>query len=265
MKVDYALAQAIGGRETQEDCCAVVAGAAVVASFTSQTAYGTAESPVSCVMCDGMGGHASGEVAATLAVSTMVDCILRGQTSAEAIESVLQSGCVKANEAIARTTRSHPETAGMGTTLVAVGIDNGLMHWVSIGDSHLLLLTRGQLYKLNQDHSMRPAIDRMVESKIISADEASMHPERNALRSVLMGEEVSMVDVGFRGWPLLAGDTIILASDGIDLLEVDEVKRTFGRREFQNTGAAAKRLVERACILGGTKQDNTSVIVARIL
>jgi serine/threonine protein phosphatase PrpC len=212
-----------------------------------------------------MGGHASGEVAARLVMSTMVNCVLVGQSSAQALDGVLQAGCVKANEEIAQKSRSHPETAGMGTTLVAIGINNGLLHWVSIGDSHLLLLARGQLYKLNQDHSMRPAIDRMVERRIISVDEASMHPDRNVLRSVLMGDEVALVDIGFGGWPLQSGDTIILASDGLDVLEVREVKRAFGRWRFKDTEAAARHLVEQACIRGGARQDNTSVVVARIL
>ncbi|UYO51042.1 protein phosphatase 2C domain-containing protein [Rhodopseudomonas palustris] len=265
MKVEFALAQAIGGRDTQEDCCAIVTGHSVLKSFEGPSYCDAAEPPILCVMCDGMGGHASGEVASRLAVSAMVETALAGQICSQAFDRILQSGCVSANEAIARTSRSCPETAGMGTTIVAIGIDNGLMHWVSIGDSHLLLLTRGQLYKLNQDHSMRPAIDRMVERHIISADDASRHPQRNVLRSVLMGEEVALVDIGFGGWPLHRGDAIILASDGLDVLGVRDVKRCFDRWRFDSADTIARHLVEHACAVGGSRQDNTSVIVARVL
>ncbi|TAH64670.1 MAG: serine/threonine-protein phosphatase [Rhodopseudomonas palustris] len=265
MEVEYALAQAIGGRETQEDCCAIVAGRSVLTSFATPTAGRSVEPPLFCIMCDGMGGHASGEVAARLAVSAMVKCVLTAPSPPQQLDVLLQTGCLKANEDIARTSRSHPETEGMGTTLVAIAITNGLLHWVSIGDSHLLLLERGQLYKLNQDHSMRPAIDRMVERKIISAEEASRHPDRNVLRSVLMGDDVALVDIGFGGWPVKSGDTIILASDGLDVLEVREIKRTFGRWRFKGIDSAARHLVEKSCLLGGKRQDNTSVVVARIL
>lgn len=264
MKVEFALAQAIGERENQEDSCAVVADGSVTDSAETPFAAGSARSAFFGVMCDGMGGHASGEVAARLAVSAVVESVLAAPAEAGAVAHLLRDGCARANEDIAATAKAHPQTDGMGTTLVAIGLENGALHWISVGDSHLLLLRKGQLTKLNEDHSMRPAIDRMVAEGIISQDEASSHPDRNALRSVLMGEPVSLIDTGFGGWPLQAGDTIILASDGIDVLDVGEIKRAFEGRRPKTMEATARHLVERACAAGGARQDNTSVIVVRV-
>src|SRR5688500_4847696 len=106
----------------------------------------------------------------------------------------------------------------MGCTLVAAAfLDSGLV-WVSGGDSPPLRLREGELMQLNADHSMAPLIAMRVDAGEMSEEEAARHPQRNALRSALIGEPIPHTDVRETPVRLKAGDKFVLASDGLQTL-----------------------------------------------
>src|SRR5271165_4649967 len=115
------------------------------------------------VVCDGMGGHAAGEIASKIAVDTILayfqergpivndnafmdDAPLGARLLAEAVK--------KANDAILQYAEEHKNTSGMGTTLVAARFCNGLFSIANVGDSRIYLFREGQLLQLTEDHSL---------------------------------------------------------------------------------------------------------------
>lgn len=262
--ISFAIVQAIGGRENQEDACAVLSDDAIFAVDLDGLAKGRASRSFFGTVCDGMGGHVGGELAAQIAAATAVETMLRPLSGSHDPANMLKLACLAANNAIAAEVHERPELADMGTTLVGVEVKGGRLSWVSVGDSHLLLLRGLNVIKLNADHSMRPAIDRMVEKGIITREDAQRHPDRNALRSVLMGDNLDLIDVGDGAWPLNVGDIIILASDGLDVLPLKAIRKWARRWRKPDLLEMAKDLVAQSCAVGGDHQDNTSVIVARL-
>ena len=118
-------------------------------------------------VADGMGGAAAGEVAAQLAIRAIRQ--LTGQIDTASLRTALES----ANSAIRRTAASDPSKQGMGTTMTAVAVDNGLAQIVHVGDSRAYLWRDGELRQLTNDHSV---VGEMVRRGTLSADEAAPAP-----------------------------------------------------------------------------------------
>ena len=152
----------------------------------------------------------------------------------------------------------------MGTTLLGVRITDSRLAWVSVGDSSLYLYREGLIERLNQDHSMRPVIQQMVMTGMISESEAAYHPDRHALRSALCGDELSLIDIGEPPMILRKGDIIVLASDGIETLPRTVIQRIVGSSSLAAPAAIARRLVAACIKAGGNGQDNTTVAVITI-
>ena len=261
MTLHYAIGQIIGDRDNQEDFCAVQSdGNSVARSANDEAREGSARRELTAVLCDGMGGHNAGEIAAQVAATSFLkvaqDLLKKGTTASKS----LLAACHEANNRIARQTTEDNSLSGMGATLVGVRCTPTSLSWVSVGDSHLLLFRNRQLIKLNQDHSMRPVIEQMVAKGILSETDAGSHPDRNALRSALTGDSLSIVDQGVDQLALKTHDLIVIASDGIDVLRHDLVRRILCAR-FRRLSKLAKDLVSAARHHGGRGQDNTTVLL----
>ncbi len=224
---------------------------------------GSSRGDISAALCDGMGGHEAGEVAARIAASIFLRSLHERLISRDSIGDAMLGACEEANDTIAREIAAHPELEGMGTTLVGIWYGRNLLRWVSVGDSHLLLVRDGRIVKLNQDHSMRPVLDAMAVQNIISSAEAASHPDRNALRSVLNGDPVKLIDRGISGLRLRPGDIFIVASDGIDDLKPQLILRVL-RSYFIGVAGQARKIVSMAAELGGKRQDNTTLMLFKV-
>jgi serine/threonine protein phosphatase PrpC len=183
--------------------------------------------------------------------------------SGHATSQVLLAACQEANQSIAHEIEQNTALDGMGTTLIGILCEDNKLSWISVGDSHLLLRRGRHLIKLNQDHSMRPVIKEMVVRNLISSEQAVTHPDRNALRSVLNGENVSIIDDGMEGIRLRSGDVLVVASDGIDALGSDAVTKIL-QSSFSNLRYLAEKIVSAAARIGGSSQDNTTVMLIRV-
>ena len=89
------------------------------------------------------------------------------------------------------------------------------LRWVSVGDSLLLLIREEKMFLLNTLHQYSTELEQMVEEGSISREEALSHPSRHSLTSALMGKEVPLVDLHDECFPLLPGDRLLVASDGV--------------------------------------------------
>mgnify|MGYP000701022413 CR=1 FL=1 len=212
------------------------------------------------VLCDGMGGHAGGEVASEIVCDTF-------RQSFEAAEGEvlvrLELALEQARLAVLSHTQSNPEHQGMGTTIIAVCIVDNNLFWISVGDSPLWLCRQGELTRLNADHSMAPIFDKMVEMGELTAEAAAHDPKRHALRSVVNGEVLRDIDLASEPFILQADDQILLASDGVETL-TDSAIISLLNQSKQACDADLETLLAAVSAEKKPKQDNASAILAQI-
>ena len=234
-----------GDRERQEDYhrfYSVPAGGAVLA-----------------VLADGMGGHPGGAEAAKVAVDAFVDAYQVAEQTTVApqlSDNMLQAS----NTAVAEEARNNKQLAGMGCTLVAALIGKNKMQWISVGDSLLYLFAGGRLQKLNEEHSFGVALDKAAREGRTTPEEASQHPMRHALYSVVTGDEIRLVDTGKIGFE--SDDALIVAaSDGLLSLARGEAEDCLRSVQSRGAAAAADELIGRVEARNAPGQDNTTVLI----
>lgn len=218
------------------------------------------------VVTDGMGGHAGGEVAGSLACETFVTVFagLSAEEAAAAPSDRLKVALDAANAAIASRAAENTGLAGMGCTLVAAWLDREGLRWISVGDSLLLLFRAPNVRRLNADHSLGAFLDERARHREITRKEAERNPYRNALRSALTGKALELVDLRRVPYPLQPGDWLILASDGIATLTGDEIcDLVYAAREV-SPHDMAERLIAAVLDKDDPSQDNTTVVVLKI-
>lgn len=159
-----------------------------------------------------------------------------------------------ANAAVGKLMKRHAQEGG--TTLVAGFIGSGVVRWISVGDSSLLLWRRGRLIRLNADHSLRPVLENALPGKGRLS---------HMLRSALMGGEISMVDAPPTPMPLLPGDRLIVCSDGADeLLNPGAVPVELAALLSKCGDNDAAALIALLCQQGNPTADNATVIVVDV-
>lgn len=175
------------------------------------------ESCLLAVVCDGMGGHAAGEIASRIAVETIAR---EGRAFADPVESLRRS-IAMANRAILVASAMKREFAGMGTTVVAVIIRGGMAWCAHVGDSRCYLQRNGQLFLMTEDHS---AVMDLVRRGELTATEARHHPDKNVISRALGVRREVDATVWPRPFRLQEGDQFLLCSDGLyDVVEDDEI------------------------------------------
>ncbi len=230
----YAAATDVGlVRDTNEDAVRVDATLAIVA--------------------DGMGGHAAGEVASTLAVE-VVSRVFHEDETIEGLYAAVEA----ANRAVLDDAAANPERFGMGTTIIAVGLTEDIAGMVSptlvnVGDSRAYQLRDGALRQLSDDHSVAEEWVRMGR---LTPEEAEVHPRRHQLTRVL-GMDAS-VDVDVESVSAQAGDRLLLCSDGLsnELTPDQLVQLASPPMPLED---AVEQLVAAARASGG--RDNISVVL----
>jgi serine/threonine protein phosphatase PrpC len=210
------------------------------------------------VVADGMGGHQGGEVASAVAVEILEsrrDQLIDAQAYVTLIE--------EANAAILERAADDDSLAGMGTTVVALGIltdvedSSKSLVMVNVGDSRGYRFRDGELAQITEDHNLVSALLR--EGKI-TEDEARHHPNRNVVTRALGIDPGVLVDM----WEFDAavGDRYLLCSDGLFDELVDAQIESVLRR-LDDLGEASAELVRLANDAGG--RDNVTVVLAEIV
>ena len=198
------------------------------------------------VIADGMGGHASGEVASDIAVTVIEQQIEQGNSLLEAIEL--------AHLAIVKGVKTGAGKAGMGTTVVAVLLQDDAYTLAWVGDSRAYLWHDG-LSQLSKDHSL---VQMLLDTKQITEAEARVHPRKNIIYQSLGAMDVEKLDVSIKQGVLYKDQKIILCSDGLSD-EIDEKQMSEIIARANDNAAIAGQLVAAAIDNGG--KDNVSVIV----
>jgi len=238
-------AQWIGCREHQED-------AYNVKHFPEGTL---------AIVCDGMGGHCCGDLAAAAAVAAFTKAFTASVSCRKEVPARLHSALTAANEAVGRIFAGSSQYGG--TTLTALYASGTLLWWVSVGDSPLMLWRGNHLQRLNADHSFRSVYEEYAHQGAISFTEAMS--QGHMLRSALTGEEIPMVDLPHRAHILLPGDRLVLASDGVEHLFFSSLLSNDARQALSSPFTQSAAAVVEACrALGDPYADNTTVVLLEV-
>ncbi len=215
--------------------------------------------PLLAVIADGMGGHAAGNVASKIAVSTFSAFVVSKFPVPEP-RNLLLAGLKTANYAIAKAAANAPAFEGMGCTFVAVLIIDGQMWWVSVGDSNLYHVRGERLARKNLQHNFSTIAELLVKQG--KSVEAFGKLSPRTLMSALTGRDISYVDCPAKPLALSPQDWLILSTDGMDSVGDPTIFQCTRRaRDAKSCVAALIRAVED---IGVPQQDNTTLIVARL-
>jgi PPM family protein phosphatase len=256
---EYASRASQGARAYQEDAVGLQPGPRRTGK--AGKADGSA-AELNAVLADGMGGHAGGALASTTACRIFLAAY---DSSDGEVAQRLDEALTLANLAIAECVEENPALSGMGCTLVGTAFGPPGLEWVSVGDSPLFLVRGGEIEPLNEDHSLAPEIDKLAAAGRISWEAARNDGRRHFLRSAVTGATIDLVDRSRRPLPLEPGDIIVLASDGIHTLPPANILSVVTEHAAATAGAIADALIQAVEAAGETYQDNTSVIVVRVL
>lgn len=168
------------------------------------------------VIADGMGGHQAGEQASRIAVDTIIqtfrDTVTAGNIPELQPQALLMSALDKAHHAIRDQAERNPEFNGMGTTCTAAAIIGGWLYFVHVGDARLYLIRSDEIQRLTRDHSYT---GRLVESGLLSAEDAERHPRRHILTAALgIGDEVQ-ADSSEKPVQLRNSEVLVFCTDGL--------------------------------------------------
>lgn len=201
---------------------------------------------------DGMGGHAAGEVASSIAIHTLAKNAPEGADAA-----TLAAALEKANHAVIEAPESGRGREGMGCTLTTCIIENNKLACAHVGDSRMYLVHNNMVVRVTHDHSY---VEELVDAGAITADEARVHPKRSVITRAL-GSDRDMYADHFT-INVEVGERIVLCSDGLSSMISDAELEQICLSHKQPQ-ACADALVSAALVAGGS--DNVTVVVIDVL
>ena len=207
------------------------------------------------IVADGMGGHASGEVASQMAVE-LISEYYYADTSRPVTES-LKAAIEVANLRIFEASASDEKYFGMGTTLVALVVVDDTAVSAHVGDSRLYRMRESGLEMLTTDHSQ---VMEMVRHGIISIEEARTHDDKNVILRAVGTQDHVEVEVS-EPFVVEQGDTLLLCSDGLSDMVDDTIIESIMRSE-PDIHVQGELLIAAAKENGG--HDNITVGIVRI-
>jgi serine/threonine protein phosphatase PrpC len=220
------------------------------------------------VVADGMGGHASGEIASHVAVHELrrvveedkpvLDAYLEGKGATQDLLTILEEAVQGACAAVFRKGQEEPDKRGMGTTISALLVAGERGFIAHVGDSRIYLVRRGQVVQLTEDHSL---INELIRRGKVTRESLATSPYasfKNAVtRAVGVYETVQVDTIDF---DILPGDQFILCSDGLHAYLDDA--HTMELMSEEDITAVPQKFIDHANAGGGV--DNITAVVVRV-
>ncbi len=202
------------------------------------------------IVADGMGGHKAGDVASRYTVENFVKQVKESKDSD--IISVINDAIVKVNDGLYKLACSHEDYEGMGTTLVAATIIDGVLKVANVGDSRLYIVD-DDICQITRDHSY---VEELVSSGKINRNQAREHENKNVItRAVGACDEV---EAEMFSVEVTKGSKIVMCSDGLtNMVEDADIMRLV--KEFDDLQDCCQELIRLANDNGG--RDNISVVI----
>ena len=203
-------------------------------------------------IADGMGGHSAGEVASSIAIKYLESQFLssfKGMNKVDAVNWIRDS-VDEINSLIFKYEDEHPESKGMGTTLVLAILTKDYLLFGNVGDSSGFVMKDGNLHKVTYDHTL---VNLLVSAGELTKEEASVHPKKNVLMKALGATEEVDVDIFDCNMDITE---ILLSSDGLTgMLDREGIEKVLlGEEDIEEK---VLKLIHKANNRGGT--DNISV------
>lgn len=211
-----------------------------------------------CIICDGMGGAKSGNVASTLAVDVFTQEIKRTWTpdmEQDELDQMLQNAVKLTNFTVFDQARQFEEFTGMGTTLVAALIQGKQATIVNVGDSRAYGIDKTGVRQLTVDHSL---VQMMVSRGELTPEKAKNYPGKNLITRAIGTEPAVNGDLFY--YKVERGDCLLLCTDGLSNL-LDEQEILFEVAHGLNKEQCCQRLLDIA-LKRGAPDNVTSVLVA---
>jgi protein phosphatase len=238
----------------------VFQGSSVAISHTGKVRANNQDSGYSgsnlFAVADGMGGHAGGDVASSLAIARL-ETLDQPYESTSQAERAMRDAITDAAVELSDTVRLRPELAGMGTTVSALVMVDEYAVIAHIGDSRIYLYRDESLTQITTDHTF---VQRLVDSGRITPEEARYHPRRSVLMRVL-GDMDSEPEVDTFIMPTQPGDRWLLCSDGLSGV-VDDAHMAKALSQGLPPGRTADNLLRQA--LDGGAPDNVTLVLVDV-
>lgn len=207
------------------------------------------------VICDGMGGQKSGNIASKLACNIIDRYIkenYRSRLNEEQIKTVLVDATKLANYEIYKLSAANSEYAGMGTTMISAIVSKNIMSIAHVGDSRVYIQSDDTLLQVTRDHSI---VQLLLEQGKISKNEVKNHPQKNIItRAVGTSENV---DVDYINLDISNISKILLCTDGLtNFCEPDQILDII---KYNQIESACHKLINCANNAGG--KDNITVVI----
>ncbi|WP_160668622.1 PP2C family protein-serine/threonine phosphatase [Pseudarthrobacter sp. ATCC 49987] len=206
------------------------------------------------VVADGMGGHAGGDVASAATVLDMIH--LDSEDYDGDAGTILADEIQTANSLLSELVHINPKLAGMGTTVTALLLAEGKLHFAHIGDSRAYRLRNGEFEQVSVDHTF---VQRLIDEGRLRPEEAETHPHKNVLMRVL-GDVDASPELDLATLDVEPGERWLLCSDGLNYVAGHVVERTV--RETKDLRECAELLVDLTLEAGAP--DNVTVVMLEI-
>ena len=210
-------------------------------------------------VADGMGGHAGGEFASSVAINTLSEIaptFINTDVDSDSASDLFLNSLHTIDGQIRAVTQDEPQLAGMGTTLTALFISAAEISLLHVGDSRAYRLRGNDLVQLSADHTV---LQELLNKGIISEADAQVHPQRSMLTQALMGE--GNLEPSLHIFEGKIKDRYLICSDGLTgVLSDKEIKSLIKGKDAE---AAVNALIDATYINGAP--DNVTVILADLV
>ena len=204
-------------------------------------------------IADGMGGHSAGEVASSIAIKYLGKHFKESFRNMSKVDAVnwIRDSFDEINTLIFQHEKTHPESKGMGTTLVLSILTKDFLLFGNVGDSSGFVMKEDKLHKVTYDHTL---VNLLVSAGELTKEEAVVHPKKNVLMKALGAGEKQDIDI-FEVDPNI--DAIMLCSDGLtNMLTKDQIEKVLIEEDIKEEEKLIK-LIRKCNARGGT--DNISI------
>ena len=206
-------------------------------------------------VADGMGGHAGGEVASKVAITTLAQILPllnNDEMDPESLEDFLLGSLLEIDHEIANTADADDRLYGMGTTLTSIALYRQKAYVLHAGDSRAYRLRGKEFMQITKDHSV---VQELIDSGSITEAEAATHPQRSVLTNVLMGQ--GNITPLLIQYDLKAGDKFLICSDGLNnVVSNSEIHKILNEEDALN------KLISLTYERGAP--DNVTIVIAEV-
>lgn len=208
------------------------------------------------LIADGIGGQNHGKFASMMTIQSLV-AYMRENIDKYNKKELLENAVKYANSEIFKFSNKYEDFAGMGSTLIALCLDENKAYITHAGDSRCYMIRNGFISQITVDNSY---VEYLLQKGVINTEEAKNHPQKNLITKAIGME--NEIEIDLDEIQVNSGDIFLLCSDGLTSMLSDEAILHIVQKKNSNMQTCAEELVKAAKANGGI--DNITVILAEV-